>query len=62
MRRWEPVNSHDVKVAISRNYQLSSELQMGNFVIHKTTNEFSAIAIDQAHEQNNTLVKGTTGA
>ena len=34
----------------------------GNFVVKKTTRSFSAIAIDQAHEQNNASVKGDGGA
>ena len=34
----------------------------GHWVIQKTTNRFSATAIDQAHEQNNELVKGSGGA
>ena len=38
------------------------EFEHGNFVVHKTTNKFSAIAIDQCHEQNNAMVKGSGGA
>lgn len=34
----------------------------GFFTIHKSSRHFSAIAIDQAHEQNNALVKGDGGA
>ena len=33
-----------------------------NFVVKKTANRFSAIAIDQAHEQNNASVKDDGGA
>jgi hypothetical protein len=33
-----------------------------HWVIHKTTNRFSTIPIDQAHEQNNEAVKGSGGA
>ncbi len=36
--------------------------ERGHWVIQKTTNRFSAIPIDQAHEQNNELVKGSGGA
>ena len=32
------------------------------WVIHKTTNRFSTILIDQAHKQNNEAVKGSGGA
>ena len=34
----------------------------GNWVVKKTTNSFSAMPIDQVHEQNNELVKGSGGA
>ena len=34
----------------------------GNFVIRKTKCKFSAMGTDQAHEQNNALVKGNGGA
>ena len=38
------------------------QLQQGKFAVSKTSKPFSAIPIDQAHEQNNTLVKGEAGA
>ena len=34
----------------------------GHFTIKKTGNAFSAMALDQAHEQNNAAVKGDGGA
>ena len=34
----------------------------GKFVVKKKTRQVSAISIDQAHEQNNALVKGDGGA
>ena len=34
----------------------------GKFAVKKTTHSFSAIAIDQTHEQNNDSVKGDGGA
>ena len=34
----------------------------GHWVVHKTKNRFSAMPIDQAHEQNNAVVKGSGGA
>ena len=34
----------------------------GHWVIHKTTKLFSATLIDQAHEQNNEVVKSSGGA
>ena len=36
--------------------------QHGHWVVFKTTNRFSAIPIDQAHENNNEIVKGSGGA
>ena len=34
----------------------------GHWVVQKTTNRFSAMPVDQAHEQNNEHVKGSGGA
>ena len=34
----------------------------GNFFVQKTNNVFSAISIDQCHEQMNKLIKGEGGA
>ena len=34
----------------------------GKLVVQNTTQSFSAIAIDQAHKQNNAIVKGDCGA
>ena len=38
------------------------EFCSGNFVIRKTTNPFSAIALDQTHEQNNATIEGVGSA
>ena len=38
------------------------EFQSGNFVVHKTSNKFSAIAIDKCHEQNNAKTKQSKGS
>ena len=32
------------------------------WIVQKTTNHFSAMPIDQCHEQNNEVVKGSGGA
>lgn len=42
--------------------EVAKEFSEGNFVVRKSARPFSAIAIDQAHEQNNALVKGDGGA
>ena len=34
------------------------EFRNGKFVVHKSSRQFSAIAIDQAHEQANAVIKG----
>ena len=38
------------------------EFLKGKFTVKKTTHSFSAMAIDQTHEQNNASVKGDGGA
>ena len=37
---------------------VASEFHKGNFVINKSRRDFSVMAIDQAHEQNNAVIKG----
>ena len=39
-----------------------AQFEAGNFTMKKTSRPFSAMAIDQAHEQNNASVKGDGGA
>ena len=48
---------HDVDHPI-----IYDEFCAGKFVVHKTSNKFSAMAIDQCHEQNNALIKESGGA
>ena len=38
------------------------EIRAGIFVAHKTDNKFSAMTIDQCHEKNNAIIKGSGGA
>ena len=42
--------------------EIYREFQSGNFTVQKIANAFSAILLDQAHEQNNELIKGEGGA
>jgi hypothetical protein len=42
--------------------QLAAEFHSGKSVVHKSNREFSALAIDQAHEQANVVIKGDVGA
>ena len=41
---------------------IEEEFERGNFVLHKSQRDFSGLAFDQAHEQNNALVKSDGGA
>ena len=40
----------------------SEFISAGSFTVRKTGRKFSAMVIDQAHEQNNAMVKGEGGA
>ena len=60
--RWVPVHIRDMITLHQRLPQVAKEFDEGNFVVCKTTRPFSAIAIDQAHEQNNTIIKVDGGA
>ena len=43
---------------LSENYPgIYDEFCAGKFVVHKTSNKFSAMAINQCHEQNNAVVR-----
>uniref|UniRef100_H3A1T1 Uncharacterized protein n=1 Tax=Latimeria chalumnae TaxID=7897 RepID=H3A1T1_LATCH len=55
--RWLPIHFRDM-MSIE---QLAREFHKGSFVVHKFGREFSTLAIDQAHEQNNAVVKGDGG-
>lgn len=52
--RWCPVHVRDMK---SLPPSVKSNFEKGNWVIQKTRNVFSAMPIDQAHEQENKMVK-----
>ena len=41
---------------------VKKEFCSSNFVVRKIINPFSAIALDQAHEQNNAIMKGVGDA
>ena len=38
-----------------------AEFKSGTFVVHQTSNKVSAMSVDQCHEQNNAVVKGSGG-
>ena len=60
--RWVPVHLYDMLTLKKRLPQTYAHLLNGGFTVQKTAKAFSAIAIDQAHEQNNGMVKGDGGA
>ena len=60
--RWVPVHLRDMVTLESKHPSVFTEFLAGNFTVKKTTRAFSAISIDQAHEQNNASVKGDGGA
>ena len=47
---------------IDKHPDVLAELKSGKFVVHKTSNKISAMSVDQCHEQNNAVVKGSGGA
>ena len=60
--RWLPVHIRDMKSLDKEIPSVASEFRKGNFVVQKSHRAFSSIPIDQAHEQNNKVVKGDGGA
>ncbi len=60
--RWTPVHLHDMISLKQSHPSIYAEFAKGNFVVKKSKRSFSAISIDQAHEQNNAIVKGDGGA
>ena len=59
--RWLSVHVHDLMKLPVTCPQLYKEFCSGNFVLQKTDNPFSAIALDQGHKQNNAIIKGAGG-
>ena len=56
--RWIPIHIRDMK---SLSHNVKKDLERC-WVLRKTQNNFSCMPTDQAHEQNNSLVKGCGGA
>ena len=59
---WIPVHLRDMAALPMKHPGVAREFGAGNFTVRKTKNVFSSIPIDQAHEQNNALIKGDGGA
>jgi len=60
--RWLPIHLRYMNCLNDVAPDVAVQFQQGKFAVSKTSNPFSAIPIDQAHEQNNALVKGEGGA
>ena len=60
--RWLSVHIRDMMSLSVNHPNIHAEFRAGKFVVHKTRNKFSAMAIVQCHEQNNGAVKGSGGA
>ena len=60
--RWIPVHLRDMAELPKVHPDIYTQFNCGHFTDQKTKQVFSAIPIDQAHEQNNACVKGDGGA
>ena len=60
--RWILIHLRDTMVLDEQHPDVAREFHKGNFVIQKCRREFSAMAIGQAHQQNNAVIKGDGGA
>ncbi len=60
--RWLPVHIRDMVNLSNTHPNITSEFHNGKFTVHKTRREFSSIALDHAHEQNNATIKSDGGA
>lgn len=56
--RWIPMHLRDMYALKKVAPDVALQFTHGNFVVHKASRHFSGIPIDQAHEQNNAMVKG----
>ena len=60
--RWLAVHIRDMSALHITHPAIHAQFCLGSFVAHKSNRVFSSIALDQAHEQVNALVKGEGGA
>ena len=59
--RWGTIHLHHMVTLQEKNKKIYDELVQGNFVVHDSFRRFSDIALDQAHEHNNCLIKSDGG-
>ena len=60
--RWIAVHLHDLVSLPQTSPYLYNCFLEGYFAFQKSDNKFSLMGIDQAHEQNNPVIKGMGGA
>ena len=61
--RWLPIHLREMISLNTMHPEIASQFtNEGSFTVRKTGRKFSAMAFDQAHEQNNAMVKGEGGA
>lgn len=60
--RWIPIHLRDMAELPIKHPEITKKFKDSNFPIQKTNRVFSAIPIDQSHEQNNGYIKGDGGA
>ena len=58
--RWLSVHIKDLLEIPGSHENVYEEFINGNFVVQKTNRKFSAMGLDQAHEQNNNVIKHTS--
>ena len=56
--RWITIHLRDMISLEQEHPEVAAKFHKGNFFVHKTRRQFSALPLDQAHEQNNAVVKG----
>ena len=56
--RWIPIHLNDMMSLDQKHPDIAHNLRLGHFTINKTCRSFSALQIDHAHEQNNSVIKG----
>ena len=60
--RWLPIHLIDMLTLEEGHPQIEEAFHAGKFDVHKSNRDFSGMAIDQAHEQANAVIKGDGGA
>ena len=58
---WLPVHIRDLVQIQEKHPSVGERFEAGDFVARKTPKGFSAIAVDQNHEQVNAQLKGNGG-